>query len=75
MITKAETNVCYLEDKTPFIFSLVYNSDAKLKCGNPCNENGDKELNIFCLGTDELKLLKDSMKSFIDEIDKYLNKQ
>ena len=74
MVTKASVNVLTLdEDNRPFLFSLAVNKEANIKCSMPTNEEGQNEINIFCVGEDELKLLKTTLMEWLKVIDEYNN--
>lgn len=74
MITFGEVNILNLdEENRPFVFSIDLNEDANINCGMPTNEDGHKEINIFCLGDEELQLFRHALQGWIEAIDEYYN--
>lgn len=74
MVTFGEVNILKLDDENrPFVFSIDLNKDANINCGMPTNEDGHKEINIFCLGDDELQLFRHALQGWIEAIDEYYN--
>lgn len=74
MITEANVSVLTLdEDNRPFLFSLAVNKEANIKCSMPTNAEGQNEINLFCVGEDELDMLKTTLGEWLKVIDEYYN--